>query len=232
MPCGNPSERQASVHGRVITYELHRNPRRRKRLTLSAEGALLRVLAPVRTPQRLIDEFIQDRADWISKRLVIDRPTGLQSELRSGGSLPLLGTSYPVEPGLMPFGFDGRRFIVNASRPNRAAAAEGWFREYARDHFTGRLRHWSPIVGAEPTSVQIRNQKTRWGSASSRGTLSFNWRLIFAQPQIVDYVVVHELCHLIQPDHSAAYWRLVNEAMPDAQHWRRQLKEIGESLRW
>ena len=75
-------------------------------------------------------------------------------------------------------------------------------------------------------------KKTRWGSASSNGTLSLNWRLMFAQPEIVDYVVVHELCHFIQPDHSTAYWSLVNKIMPDAQHWRSQLKEIGDSLTW
>ena len=80
--------------------------------------------------------------------------------------------------------------------------------------------------------MQIRNQKTRWGSASSSGTLSFNWRLILAHPDIVDYVVVHELCHFIQPNHSRAYWALVESILPDYKERRRALKVASDSLSW
>ncbi len=232
MPCGNGSVRQALLDGHRFAYELHRSPRRRKSITLTVDGDSLRVLAPLRTPQRVIDEFVQQRADWIEHLLGAERPIGLRTELREGGSLPLLGVRYPVAAGQSPFHFDGLQFQVDVSRSDCGARAETWLRSYARNHFTSRVEHWSPIVGAIPQKIQIRNQKTRWGSASARGTLSFNWRLIFAQPEIVDYVVVHELCHLIQPDHSTVYWQLVNDNMPDALHWRRRLKEIGESLAW
>ncbi len=80
--------------------------------------------------------------------------------------------------------------------------------------------------------MQIRNQKTRWGSASSNGTLSFNWRLIFADPDILDYVVVHELCHFIQPNHSRAYWQLVESIMPDYRDRRQALKDAADGLTW
>ncbi len=232
MPCGRPSERQATVNGRRISYELHRSPRRRKNVTISIEGDRVRVLAPARTPQQQIAEFVAQRADWIASHLDSARPIGLRSQLGEGGLLPLLGVRYPVEASLAPFQFDGERFRVDVSKPERAAYAEAWLREYARDHFTAQVEHWSPIVGVQPKRLQIRNQKTRWGSASSRGTLSFNWRLIFAPPEIIDYVVVHELCHLIQPDHSPKYWALVESVMPDAQHHRRQLRELGDSLLW
>ena len=223
----------AIIEGRQITYELHRSPRRRKNVTLSVEGELLRVLSPVRASQRLIDEFIQRRADWITERLAAEHPAGLQTELREGGSLPLLGGRYPVVASLVPFHFDGERFLVNVGRPERAAFAERWLREYARGHFTARVEYWSPIVGAEAKArLQIRNQKTRWGSASSNGTLSFNWRLIFAHPDIVDYVVVHELCHFIQPNHSKEYWQLVESILPDYRDRRQALKDASDNLIW
>ena len=196
------------------------------------EGELLRVLSPVGASQRLIDEFIQQRADWITKRLAAVHPAGLQTELREGGSLPLLGSRYPVVASLAPFHFDGERFRVNVGRPERNAFAERWLREYARDYFTSSVEHWSPIVGAEPKRLQIRNQKTRWGSASSNGTLSFNWRLIFAAPDIVDYVVVHELCHFIQPNHSKEYWQLVESILPDYRDRRQALKDASDNLIW
>ncbi len=232
MPCGRPSKRVATIDGRQITYELHRSPRRRKNVMLSVEGELLRVLSPVRASQRLIDEFIQRRADWITERLAAEHPAGLHTELREGGSLPLLGSRYPVVASLVPFHFDGERFQVNVGNPERAAFAERWLREYARGHFAVRVEYWSPIVGAQPARIQIRNRKTRWGSASSNGTLSFNWRLIFADPDIVDYVVVHELCHFIQPNHSRAYWQLVESIMPDYRIRRQALKDASDNLIW
>lgn len=232
MPCGRPTLRETTVNGRTISYELHRNPQRRKHLTISVEGERLRVLSPMKTPQRQIDAFIQQRADWIESRLVMDPPTGLQAELRDGGSLPLLGVEYPVESSLAAFDFDGRRFRVNEARPERAADEEGWLREYARDYFIERIKHWSPMIGATPQRLQIRNQKTRWGSASSSGTLSLNWRLIFARPEIIDYVIVHELCHFVRPDHSPEYWRLVEKHVPDYREHRRWLKDSADRLSW
>ncbi len=234
MPCGQPSERRATVAGQSITYELHRSANRRKSISIQVEGDLLRVLAPKRTPLKHIDELIKQRAQWIAERIAPPGQSGLRLQLRAGGQLPLLGASYPVEieQDLFLFAFVGERFLIDDTDPRVYAAAEQWFREFAYEEFSDRVAHWSPRVGAAPAKIQVRNQKTRWGSASSTGTLSFNWRLMFAKPEIVDYVVVHELCHFIQPNHSAAFWILVNKIMPDAQHWRSQLKEIGDSLTW
>ena len=234
MPCGQPSERRANIAGQSITYELHRSPNRRKSISIQFEGELLRVLAPKRTSLKHIDELIEQREQWISERIALPRASGLRLQLKQGGQIPLLGRRYPVvvDQDLFLFAFDGQRFLIDDTDPFMYAAAEQWFREFAYEEFADRVDQWSSRVGAAPARIQVRNQKTRWGSASSTGTLSFNWRLMFAQPEIVDYVVVHELCHFIQPNHSPAYWSLVNKIMPDAQHWRRQLKEIGDSLTW
>ncbi len=239
MPCGNPSERQATVGGRQITVEVHRSAKRRKTLSLKIEGDRLRVLAPSRTPLRHVDEVVQMKANWIAERLAEPPTNRVRDQLKPGGHLPLLGEQIPVGEGLRPFSYHheplsdaGPSFSVNPYSDRMVEEAERWFRAAARVDIEDRVSRWSHEAEVAPMRIQIRDQKTRWGSASSRGTLSFNWRLIFAPPEIVDYVVVHELCHLIEPNHSKDFWDLVDEAMPNAQHWRQQLKEIGESLTW
>ena len=232
MPCGRPTERHVTIAEREIAYQLHRSPRRRKSITLVVDDQQLRVLAPKRTALRHVDALLARRADWIAKRLAAQPPPRLRDRLTPGDQLPLLGRLMPVVAGDAPFAFDGRQFLVNADSPGYVDAAEHWFREYARSDFSARINDWAKRIGARPQQIQIRDQKTRWGSASSKGTLSLNWRLLFAPPEIVEYVVVHELCHLIQADHSPAYWRLVRSHLPDDRERRQALKDLADALRW
>ncbi len=232
MSCGHPISRQATINGASIEYDLHRSPRRRKSISLIVEDRRLRVLAPRRTALNQIHALLEHRADWIRERLTAPTPPRLRDELKPGGQLPLFGEDVPVEAGSGPFNFDGRCFRVDLARGDQASAAERWLREFARAEFTARAHRWAERIGVTPAKIQVRDQKTRWGSASSMGTLSFNWRLIFARPEIVEYVVVHELCHLIQPDHSPAYWRLVQSHLPDYQQRRQALKDAADRLVW
>lgn len=112
----------------------------------------------------------------------------------------------------------------------RLEALERRYRSAARSCFEQRCAYYRSITGGAYTSVTIRDQKTRWGSCSSRGTLSFNYRLIFAPPQVLDYVVVHELCHLTHMNHSKEFWNMVGSVMPDYQTQRKWLKEHGSEL--
>jgi predicted metal-dependent hydrolase len=88
----------------------------------------------------------------------------------------------------------------------------------------------APVIGVEPARVQIRDQRSRWGSCSTRGTLSFNWRLVLAPFDVLDYVVVHELCHLREPNHSSRFWTLVEQRRPDWRAQRDWLHEHGPEL--
>ncbi len=88
----------------------------------------------------------------------------------------------------------------------------------------------APAIGVEPARVQIRDQRSRWGSCSTRGTLSFNWRLVLAPFDVLDYVVVHELCHLREPNHSSRFWKLVEQRRPDWRAQRNWLHEHGPEL--
>lgn len=109
-------------------------------------------------------------------------------------------------------------------------ALEERYRALARDYISQRTAFYASRTGGHYSSISIRSQKTRWGSCSSRGTLSFNWRLILAPPVILDYVVVHELCHLQHMNHSADFWNAVAEVMPDYRIRRKWLKVHGNEL--
>ena len=100
----------------------------------------------------------------------------------------------------------------------------------AREYFPKRAAHFQQFTGGTYSRITIRDQKTRWGSCSARGTLSFNWRLMLAPPAILDYVVVHELCHLTHMNHSPAFWQAVEAVCPDYRDSRRCLKAHGQDL--
>lgn len=99
-------------------------------------------------------------------------------------------------------------------------------RDEALAFVTERVAYWNRIYGFAYGTIAVRNQKTRWGSCSRRGNLSFNWRLLFLSAEMADYVVVHELCHLAQFDHSAPFWALVERAIPDHRNIRKRMKQL------
>ncbi len=109
-------------------------------------------------------------------------------------------------------------------------ALEKRYKDAARDYIPKRVAYFQTMTGGNYTRITIRDQKTRWGSCSSNGTLSFNWRLMLAPPAILDYVVVHELCHLTHMNHSSAFWATVESVYPDYRTARKWLKEHGHEL--
>ena len=118
-----------------------------------------------------------------------------------------------------------------SDKKDEDTAAINKHKKYARKIFESRVQYFHQFTGGNYTSITIRDQKTRWGSCSGRGTLSFNWRLILAPPEILDYVVVHELCHLTHMNHSKEFWNLVESVIPDYKIRRKWLKENGHTLR-
>lgn len=103
-------------------------------------------------------------------------------------------------------------------------------REKTRQLVTERVKHYAPIIGVNYNQIAIRTQRTRWGSCSSKGNLNFNCLLGLTPPEVLDYVVVHELCHLIELNHSKQFWDAVERTMPDYNIHRKWLKENGNKL--
>lgn len=110
------------------------------------------------------------------------------------------------------------------------AALEKRYINAAKEYFPKRAAYFKQFTGGSYNRITIRDQKTRWGSCSAKGTLSFNWRLMLAPPTVLDYVIVHELCHLTYMNHSAAFWRKVEAVYPDYRTARKWLKDHGHEL--
>lgn len=105
------------------------------------------------------------------------------------------------------------------------------YRESAREIFRAKAEYYSGVMGVTFGRIAVRDQKTRWGSCSARGNLNFNWRLILAPAGVLDYVVVHELAHRREMNHSARFWAVVEKAMPDYRKYKKWLAENGRNLR-
>jgi predicted metal-dependent hydrolase len=115
-------------------------------------------------------------------------------------------------------------------RLNPRQVSEAEARQAVRELVAMLIDEEAPTIGVKPQRIQIRDQRSRWGSCSTRGTLSFNWRLVLAPFEVLDYVVVHELCHLREPNHSRRFWKLVEQRRPDWRAQRDWLHEHGPEL--
>lgn len=122
-----------------------------------------------------------------------------------------------------------KRPVSNLTDTQRVALEKRYIAA-AKEYFPKRVAYFNKFTGGSYNRITVRDQKTRWGSCSSKGTLSFNWRLMLAPPSIADYVIVHELCHLTYMNHSAAFWHKVESVYPDYRTARQWLKEHGHEL--
>ena len=120
----------------------------------------------------------------------------------------------------------GARIMAERPAYTNKERAEG--RKRAAEIIEARCRYYAPVMGVSYGTVTIREQKTRWGSCSAKGNLNFNWKLVLMPPEILDYVVVHELAHRIQMNHSAAFWAEVGKILPDYKERRQWLKVNGQ----
>jgi len=121
-------------------------------------------------------------------------------------------------------------FAADVSRESVRAALIAWYSQEALRELEAAVNRYAPKVGIAPVRVTVRDMRSRWGSCSSKGNLSFNWKLVMAPEVILRYVAVHELCHLVELNHSQDFWELVASAMPDYAAHRDWLKANGNNL--
>ena len=210
---------------------------RRKTIALIIEqDGTLEVRAPRQMTDKQILDFVQSKAKWIRKRQVAVQSGPPPHTYQQGEEFYYLGKLYPlrhVEKQRLTVQFNGKSIDLRISGlPDAAAWIEGWYRFQAREYLTERLAHYERVYGFMYKSLRINGAQTRWGSCNAqRGSLNFTWRLMMAPPEIVDYVVVHELCHLRHPNHSPAFWMEVEGIMADYKQRRKWLKDNGMKLR-
>jgi len=200
------------------------------------------VVVPRRMALRHVEPFVAEKQRWIERTL--QRYESARAEaprvvLADGGSVPYLGEQLEldvrVEPGRVRPHVARRadRLVVKVGRSGRAAlgdALERWYRKRAREEVAMRLDYATARAGTGWTRLSIRGQRTRWASCSQDGAMSFNWRLLLAPAEILDYVVEHEVAHLEVLDHSDRFWRLLASRSPGYREHERWLRRNGHTL--
>ncbi len=210
---------------------------RHVRLHVDEQGAVTASI-PARFAAARLDPIVRERADWLHDVLtrMEQKSRDTQVDLDRGDPVRWLGRWIPttLERG-------GRRPIVRLEDDRlmlRVPEGEdaydalvAWYRREARGIFEERVDAWSELFGLTPGKVSIREQRTRWGSCTHKGDLSFNWRLVLAPEWVLDSIVVHELCHIEELNHSSRFWALLDERFPEHEAASEWLRDHGAALR-
>jgi predicted metal-dependent hydrolase len=223
-----------------MSYTLIRSHRRKKTLSIQVKGdGTVVIQVPVHTSQADIDRFLKEKKQWLLKTISRQRKQNHDRPVRAfitGERFPYLGESYPLtiherddSDGALTF--TGREFLLGRDAIRGARIIfHLWYQKQVRVHLEERVRHFSGRLGLTPAGVAVGNARSRWGSCSPDNRLRFAWRLIMAPTGIIDYVVVHELCHMKIRNHSHDYWRLVERILPDHKKQRAWLRDHGYLL--
>ncbi len=212
-------------------FSVRRSARaRRVRVGVTTDGGI-EVVLPLRAPARMAAEAVVELRPWIDRRLA-DAARDRATIAARGDTVPYLGAELRLvpEPGRARVRREGDVLRVPAAEGARRDALERWYRRRARAEIAPRLDAAVAALGRSYTKLTIRGQRTRWGSCSSSGAMSFNWRLLLAPPEVLDYVVWHEACHLAVMDHSPRFWALVQHHVPGYEGPRRWLRDHGRTL--
>lgn len=230
---------QTILNGREITYVLKRCKRRSIGLRIDHQG--LSISVPLQTPIPHVENILREKADWITKKLRHwESKKHLALAWTQDATYPLLGEPWRI--ALKPSGE-----IQMACQSVNAVAGEAlteqftpqlnpsqiekfvmaWYGQQAITCFKQRIAIYAQALNLSLPPFRLSRAKTRWGSCNSRGIIHLNWRLIQMPLHLVDYVVAHELSHLIEMNHSMRFWKLVENAYPNYLMARKELKEYG-----
>ena len=232
-------KRVVCVGNRRIEYILIQTARSNVLLQALPEGQT-RVYAPKRMQLRAIDDTVRMNAEKIAqmhetldRKLDEDRANKPVSE---GSLISVEGCQLALRlhEGKVRGEFSADELHLWLKDPGSEeavrAALKAVLAQRALERIRQRLSVYGPRIGGEFGRVAVRDQRSRWGSCSSKHNLNFNWKLIMAPPQVLDYVVIHELCHLHEFNHSARFWKLVSAQMPEYEAWKKWLKAHGDEL--
>jgi len=206
-----------------------RHTRRKSVAIYIVDAETVEVRAPEWVSHAYIQTLLDKKHDWIIKQLRQQAP---RLNLKAGSQILLNG-----EKVVIAWTPSGKTVLadnvlhINASDESQAkVAALRWLKNTARKHLEDRFDYWVSATGLMPESLSIRTFRSRWGSCDSRGQIKLNWRLIHAPVAVQDYVIIHELCHLQEMNHSPHFWRSVEQFDPRYKHHRRWLKDNGNQL--
>ncbi|MCL1997034.1 MAG: M48 family metallopeptidase [Defluviitaleaceae bacterium] len=218
----------------MIEYTLIRSRRKTASLHIKPEGVEVRV--PLKYPRAKVDEFVMSKEEWINSKL-----NELQKRIEKkrtfalnyGDTIMYRGVAYSiVAKDVTQPEFEGRCFYLppNLESDTIKAICVATYRHLARIHIIDRTAVYAELMGVTPAKVKINNAKTRWGSCSHKKNINFSWRLIMADDDVIDYVIVHELAHLLELNHSRMFWDIVENIMPNYRECNLRLNQLEKRL--
>ncbi|MCY4464513.1 MAG: SprT family zinc-dependent metalloprotease [Chloroflexi bacterium] len=235
---------QLELQGRFVDYTVRTSKRAKRVLVKFTTDTGLEVVYPSRRRQPAPEDVLRGNTDWILRtmsRIAQESDRRPRRCYQSGEVFHYRGKACKLN---LVFSANAARSIVQlagdslvlecpqtAQLQDRRAAVVAWYRTQAKAYLPERTQELATEYGFEYGKLRIKHQKTRWGSCSAQGNLNLNLRLMMAPDAVIDYVILHELCHLRELNHSAAFWQLVAECCPKYQLWRAWLKENGRMLK-
>jgi len=225
-------QRSIQLAGQEVSYTLKRSGKRRS-IGLRIDDDGLTVAMPLRASEKWLHSVLQEKAQWVVEKLAgwhAKKPEPVR--WIDGELIPFMGEplTLRVVVGLFdaPPLLQGRQLFAHVTAGANHAVVEQavkqWYRREAELLFRERVAHYAPLLNALPSEVKLSSARTQWGSCTASGTVHLNWQLIKLPLRLIDYVVVHELAHLIEMNHSAAFWQVVKSACPDYAKRRGELR--------
>ncbi|HYR05334.1 MAG TPA: SprT family zinc-dependent metalloprotease [Gallionella sp.] len=224
-------QRTALLAGKNISYSLKRSSRRRS-IGLRIDDRGLTVSIPLRASEKWLHSVLQDKAHWVVEKLdnwQIRKP--VKTHWADGEAVPYLGGTLTLRIVKSLFAAPPARrrgelcvFVVDDSDDTHVERLVlCWYRQQAESLFAERVAHYAPLLNVAPRTIKLSAAKTQWGCCTACGTVRLNQQLIKLPLSLVDYVVVHELAHLRELNHSAAFWGVVESVCPDYTKLRREI---------
>lgn len=214
-----------------ITYQIIYSKRRTVSLVVNREGQLV-VRAPKRVSRAEIERLVQEKSDWVQKVLEKAKQRQIPKKQFAEGELFwYLGKQHPLRFSLnkRPASMEqGELWLWQGADAKKALTK--WYKTRAQEILQQRAGELSAAMGLRFNRVTVRSSQTRWGSCSVLGNINFSYRLIMAPPEIVDYVIIHELAHLVHKNHSQKFWNLVSQYFPNPKLARNWLNANGHQL--
>lgn len=206
----------------MVEYTLTKS--KRKSISIYVKGGSVFVRAPLRVSKKKIDAYVESKEKWIRKHQ--------QKQIENMQKQDSFMLDYDSE--ILLFGDTVRVGDVILSNTESSKDLKDQVKKYykseAKKYITSRVHEISEQMNLKPANIRITSAKTRWGSCSSRGNVNFSWYLIMASEDEIDYVIVHELAHLKEMNHSQRFWKIVEEYMPDWKVRRKALRDLQGRL--
>lgn len=216
----------------ITPDQIYRSNRQTLSLSVLKDGKVV-VKAPLKMSNETISKFICEKQAWIQEKLAfLHNNHQKYDDIINYKKLLLFGNRYDIKfanvKKIQTSAEDMSVYIPkNTPEDKFLQKIKAWYKKYAKEILEDRVNYLSKIMKLTPTAIKINDTKGRWGACNSRDVVSFNFRVIMLEPSIIDYIIVHELCHLVEMNHSKKFWNLVYSFLPNAVIEKKKIKEYS-----